>query len=301
MSLDGTKIGWIGAGKMGGPMSRRLVGAGATLAVYDPVAANVEAVVATGARAASSNQDVIADADIVISMIPNDAVLGAITIGEEGIFANLAPGTIYVDMSTVSPAMSARVAVAAKEKGIHYLRAPVSGSIGLAAAGTLTIFASGPEAVFEDSRSLFEAMGAKLFHVGEAEESRFLKLSINMMVGITAGMMAEALTLSEKGGVDWNQMIDIIGSSAVGSPLVGYKVDALKNRDFTPAFPAWMMSKDFDLALDAARDESIPLPITSLVRQHWSAMEATGRGEMDFFAYVTLMEHLSGLGDGADD
>ncbi|MDA0786557.1 MAG: NAD(P)-binding domain-containing protein, partial [Proteobacteria bacterium] len=107
MSLDGTKVGWIGAGKMGGPMSRRVIGAGATLAVFDPVTANVDAIVAAGARAAGSNQDVIVDADIVVSMIPNDAVLKAITIGEEGIFADLAPGTIYVDMSTVSPEISA--------------------------------------------------------------------------------------------------------------------------------------------------------------------------------------------------
>ncbi|MBT5943996.1 MAG: NAD(P)-dependent oxidoreductase [Rhodospirillaceae bacterium] len=296
-----TKVGWIGVGMMGEPMARNVMQAGFPLTVYNRTRDKVRDLENDGAGVADRIADLASDCDVLVSMISADAALEAITVADGGAFAAMSPGSVFIDMSTVSPAMSARVAVAAKEKGIHYLRAPVSGSIGLAAAGTLTIFASGPEAVFEDSRSLFEAMGAKLFHVGEAEESRFLKLSINMMVGITAGMMAEALTLSEKGGVDWNQMIDIIGSSAVGSPLVGYKVDALKNRDFTPAFPAWMMSKDFDLALDAARDESIPLPITSLVRQHWSAMEATGRGEMDFFAYVTLMEHLSGLGDGADD
>jgi len=296
-----TKVGWIGVGMMGEPMARNVMQAGFPLQVYNRTRDKVRDLEKDGAGVADSVADLAADCDVLVSMISADAALEAISIADGGAFAAMSPGSVFIDMSTVSPAMSARVAVVAEEKGIHYLRAPVSGSIGLAAAGTLTIFASGPEAVFEDSRSLFEAMGGKVFHVGEAEESRFLKLSINMMVGITAGMMAEALTLSEKGGVDWNQMIDIIGSSAVASPLVGYKVDALKNRDFTPAFPAWMMSKDFDLALDAARDESIPLPITSLVRQHWSAMEATGRGEMDFFAYVTLMEHLSGLGDKSGD
>jgi 3-hydroxyisobutyrate dehydrogenase-like beta-hydroxyacid dehydrogenase len=296
-----TKVGWIGVGMMGEPMARNVMQAGFPLTVYNRTRDKVRDLEKDGAGVADNIAELATDCDVLVSMISADAALEAITVGDGGAFAAMSAGSVFIDMSTVSPAMSARVAVVAEEKGIHYLRAPVSGSIGLAAAGTLTIFASGPEAVFEESRSLFEAMGGKLFHVGEAEESRFLKLSINMMVGITAGMMAEALTLSEKGGVDWNQMIDIIGSSAVASPLVGYKADALKNRDFTPAFPAWMMSKDFDLALDAARDESIPLPITSLVRQHWSAMEATGRGEMDFFAYVTLMEHLSGLGDGADD
>ena len=296
-----TKVGWIGVGMMGEPMARNVMQAGFPLEVYNRTRDKVRDLETDGAGVADSVADLASGCDVLISMISADAALEAISIADGGAFAAMSPGSVFIDMSTVSPAMSARVAEVAREKGIHYLRAPVSGSIGLAAAGTLTIFASGPKAIFEDCRGLFEAMGGKVFHVGEAEESRFLKLSINMMVGITAGMMAEALTLSEKGGVDWDQMIDIIGSSAVASPLVGYKVDALKNRDFTPAFPAWMMSKDFDLALDAARDESIPLPITSLVRQHWSAMEATGRGEMDFFAYVTLMEHLSGLGDESGD
>lgn len=296
-----TKVGWIGVGMMGEPMARNVMQAGFPLRVYNRTREKVRDLEKDGAGVADSVGDLAAGSDILVSMISADAALEAVSIAEGGAFASMSPGSVFIDMSTVSPAMSARVAEVAAEKGIHYLRAPVSGSIGLAAAGTLTIFASGPENIFEDCRALFEAMGGKVFHVGEAEEARFLKLSINMMVGITAGMMAEALTLSEKGGVDWDQMIDIIGSSAVASPLVGYKVDALKNRDFTPAFPAWMMSKDFDLALDAARDESIPLPITSLVRQHWSAMEATGRGEMDFFAYVTLMEHLSGLGDDSSD
>lgn len=296
-----TKVGWIGVGMMGEPMARNVMQAGFPLRVYNRTREKVRDLEKDGAGVADSVGDLAAGSDILVSMISADAALEAVSIAEGGAFASMSPGSVFIDMSTVSPAMSARVAEVAAEKGIHYLRAPVSGSIGLAAAGTLTIFVSGPENIFEDCRALFEAMGGKVFHVGEAEEARFLKLSINMMVGITAGMMAEALTLSEKGGVDWDQMIDIIGSSAVASPLVGYKVDALKNRDFTPAFPAWMMSKDFDLALDAARDESIPLPITSLVRQHWSAMEATGRGEMDFFAYVTLMEHLSGLGDDSSD
>ena len=126
-------------------MSRRLVEAGAALAVSDPVAANVAAVAAAGARAANSNQDVIADADIVVSMIPNDAVLRAITIAEDGIFSNLAPGTIYVDMSTVSPEVSAEVAAAAASAGIDYLRAPVSGSTALAVgAATVAGALAGP-------------------------------------------------------------------------------------------------------------------------------------------------------------
>lgn len=295
-----TKIGWIGLGMMGEPMAQNVLKAGFPLQVYNRSREKAQTIEAAGATVAESVADLARSSETLVTMISDDVALEAVALGADGAFAHMPSGALFIDMSTVSPAMSARVAAAAAEKGIEYLRAPVSGSIGLATAGTLTIFASGPKQKYDESLALFEAMGGSLFHVGDAEEARFLKLAINMMVGITAGMMAEALSLGEKGGLDWDQMIEIISSSAVASPLINYKVDTLKNRDFAPAFPAWMMAKDFNLALDTARDESIPLPITALVRQHWSAMEATGRGEMDFFAYVTLMEQLSGLDSGSD-
>lgn len=295
-----TKVGWIGLGMMGEPMAQNVLKAGFPLQVFNRSREKAGMLDDEGAIVAESAADLARASETLVTMISDDVALAAVALGDDGVFAHMAAGSLFIDMSTVSPAMSARVADAAAAKGIHYLRAPVSGSIGLAAAGTLTIFASGPKDKYEESLALFEAMGGSLFHVGTGEEARYLKLAINMMVGITAGMMAEALTLGEKGGLDWDQMVEIISSSAVASPLINYKVDTLKNRDFTPAFPAWMMAKDFNLALDTARDESLPLPITALVRQHWSAMEATGRGEMDFFAYVTLMEQLSGLDSGSD-
>jgi 3-hydroxyisobutyrate dehydrogenase-like beta-hydroxyacid dehydrogenase len=288
-------VGWIGLGKMGAPMAGNLAKAGIPLTVYNRTRERTRGLESAGAAVAESPKALAGSVDVVITMVSDDSGLEAVSFGPGGAFADMAPGAVFVDMSTVSPALSARVAEAAAAKGIRYLRAPVSGSVALAAAATLTILVSGPRDAYDQCLPLFEAMGAKQYHVGAGEEARVLKLSLNMMVGITAAMMGEALAFGEGGGMDWDQMLEIIGNSAVASPLVGYKVGPLKARDFTPAFTAAQMAKDFDLALEAAKDTNVPMPITALVRQFWTTMGATGKGELDFFAYVTLLEEMAGL------
>ena len=161
MNLGELKIGWIGAGKMGGPMSQNVVTAGGTVTVFDPVLENLAVAVAAGAREGTSNQALAEGADIVVSMIPNDAVLRAVTMGGDGVFKVMQPGSVYLDMSTVSPEASAEVEAAAQAAGIAYLRAPVSGSTALAEAGTLTIMASGPREAFDRCLPLFDAMGSR--------------------------------------------------------------------------------------------------------------------------------------------
>jgi len=276
-------------------MSRRLIDAGATLAVHDPVAANVEAVAAAGARVASSNQDATAGADIVVSMIPNDAVLEAITIGDEGIFSTLVPGTIYVDMSTVSPEMSAEVAAAATASGIHYLRATVSGSTVLAEAGKLTIMVSGPKAAADRCADLFAAMSAHHFYLGADDQARYLKLVINLLVGSSAAVLAEALTLGRKGGLDWDQMIDVIGVSAAASPYIQYNVAPLKARDFSPLFSTDQMVKDSRLICDAGANAGVPLAIGDAMLQTFLGTAEAGYGEDNLTAAIKLLEQRSGL------
>lgn len=288
-------VGWIGLGRMGTPMARNLLDGGYPLSVYNRSPGKVRELVDAGAMHSPSLKEVGASSRIVFSMIADDPSFHAITIGDGGVFDGMAPGTILVDMSTVSPAASALVAARAQEKGIRYLRAPVSGSTALAAAGGLTILVSGERDAFDECQDALSRIGKKLYYLGDAEQARYLKLSINMMVGITAAMMGEALALSEKGGVDWCEMIDIINNSAVASPLIGYKAKMLKERDFTPMFAASQMAKDLDLALDTARTGNVPLPVTALVRQFLGAMVASGDGEADFFSYVTLLERLAGL------
>lgn len=294
------RIGWIGLGKMGGPMAGNLLAAGYPLTVYNRSAGQASQFIDLGATVAPSVAALGAECDVVISMISDDAALQSITLGADGIFAAACPDLIYVDMSTVSPALSEQVAAAAKQRGIHYLRAPVSGSTATATAAALTIFVSGPQEAYEQCLPIFQALGKKLYYLGAAEQARYLKLAINMMVGVTAAMLGEALALGERGGLDWPQMIDAINHSVVASPLINYKAEMLATRNFAPMFTASQMAKDFDLALDAGRQANVPMPVAAISRQFLAAMIASDRGELDFMAYVTMLEELSGLHQQGD-
>jgi 3-hydroxyisobutyrate dehydrogenase-like beta-hydroxyacid dehydrogenase len=289
------KIGWIGVGKMGNPMSKNLIKAGYSVTVFDIVPEAMNALAEEGAKVASSAAEAAADADVIISMIPDDHALEDVSMGPKGVFKGLGTGVTYIDMSTVSPIVSARVSEMAAEKGIKYLRAPVSGSTEAAEKASLTIMASGPKDAYEQCEDIFKLMGQKVFHVGEGDEARYMKLLVNMMVGITSAMTAEALVFGEKGGLDWNQMIDTINNSVIASPLIGFKVQLLKDRDYSPMFTATQMAKDFDLALDTGKAMDIPMPITALTRQLYGSMKATEKGGFDYFGIVALFEEMAGL------
>ena len=292
---DKQKIAWIGLGKMGVPMSTNLVKKGYGVTVYNRTKDKAKALAEQGAKVAGSPKEAAAGADVMISMISDDPALEAVSYGPNGAFEGAKSGAVFIDMSTVSPVASARVDEKAKAKGIKYLRAPVSGSTALATAGTLTIFASGPKDAYDKCVDILGSMGQKVFHVGSGEEARYLKLVMNMMVGLTSAMAAEAFTFGEAGGMNWEQMIDIVNASVVASPLIGYKAQLLKSRNYAPAFTVSQMAKDFDIMIDTGRTKNVPMPITALVRQFWGAMMAKGKGEQDFFSLVSLLEDMAGM------
>lgn len=297
MSLNGIKVGWIGTGNMGSPMSRCLVGGGASVAVFDPASDNMAACVAAGARAGTSNHDVAADADIVLSMIPDDDVLRIVALGDKGVLAAMQPGAIYVDMSTVSPEVSIEVAAAADDAGIAFVRAPVSGSTILAEAGNLTIMASGSAAAYQRCEPLFEAMAAIQFYVGEGEQARYMKLVLNLLAASTIGALAEALTFGRKGGLDWNVMLDVIGDSVVASPIVKYSLPPLKARNFSPAFSTDLMNKDMGLICEAAANVGVPTDIGDAVRRLYIATAEGGQGADNLTAAIRQLERQIGLGE----
>lgn len=181
---DKQKIAWIGLGKMGVPMSTNLVKKGYGVTVYNRTKDKAKALAEQGAKVAGSPKEAAAGADVMISMISDDPALEAVSYGPNGAFEGAKSGAVFIDMSTVSPVASARVDEKAKAKGIKYLRAPVSGSTALATAGTLTIFASGPKDAYDKCVDILGSMGQKVFHVGSGEEARYLKLVMNMMVGL---------------------------------------------------------------------------------------------------------------------
>jgi 3-hydroxyisobutyrate dehydrogenase-like beta-hydroxyacid dehydrogenase len=289
------RIGWIGVGKMGSPMAKSLISAGRSLVVYDLVKERMVELGHLGANLADSLKNLLSNVETVISMIPDDQAFEDISIGPKGIFQEAKAGLVYVDMSTVSPLASSRVNHAAKEKGILYLRAPVSGTVAQAKSRTLTIFASGPREAYDSCQDIFTAIGEKLYYLGGAEEARYVKLVVNIMVAITSAMMAEALVFGGRAGMDWGQMLEIVNNSVVASPLINTKTEMLKNRDFAPAATVAEVAKVMDMALDTGKAFDIPMPITALVRQLYGYMKASGRSELDYFALVTMMEELAGI------
>lgn len=289
-------LGFIGLGRMGLPMTANLLRAGFTVHAYDILPERVALVSALGAIPASSVATASAEADIIISMILDDTVLEQVTLGADGVFTAAKSGAIYADMSTVSPVASQKVAAAAGEKGVQYLRAKVSGSIKPAEEGALTIFASGPRQAYDACAEVFQAIGTHRYYVGEGDEAIYLKLVHSIMVGISAAMIGEAFAFGERGGTDWVQMIDVINNSALNSVLFDYKAPLLRAREYDGLQSTVnIAAKDIDLALKAANQLDIPMPITSLVREFMRSMQARDRGDMDFIGIVTLFEEMAGL------
>ena len=295
-------IGWIGTGKMGNPMATRLIEAGHALTICDPLAENRASLVARGAGVAGSPGDLAARCRIIFSTIPNDAVLAEMIFGAEdraGFLAQVTSGTILVEMSTVSPQVSAKVAAALALRGVAYLRSPVSGSTALARTGKLTALASGDPAAWETVVPLMEVLAARRFYLGPGEEARYMKLVLNALVGATASILGEALVLGEKGGLTPDQMMGVISQSAVASPLMDYKREMIATMDFSPAFSVTQMLKDFTLITDAARDKQVPMFVANLILQQYTAASNAGYSEQDFFALFDWMRRSSGLGQDA--
>ena len=288
-------IGWIGLGKMGTPIVINLLKAGYDVAVYDVDPARAGELVAHGARPAPDIASLAASAQLVFSIIPDDAVLRHVALGSRGVVANLAQGAVYVDMSTVSPTVSEAVRDAARERATGYIAAPVSGSTVLAEKAQLTVFASGPKAAYESARAVFEAISARQYYVGDDQQARYLKLAINHLVGSTAVLLAEALTLGKKGGLDWAEMLTVIGDSVAASPLIKYKLDPLRQRDYKAAFSARQMLKDMSLVVDAGEAVGVPMAAAALVRKQFADYVDADGAELDFFSIVRAVELSAGL------
>lgn len=289
------KIGFIGLGRMGRPMAGRLLDAHFPLAIWNRTKAKTVELGKRGAKVAGSPREVATRSDITITMMYDDAALEAVTFGEDGILGGIRPPSVFIDMSTVSPAISNQIASAIKEQGVKMLRAPVTGSTNSAEEGTLTILVSGNKQAYEKCERVFKVMGKKIFYVGAGEEARYLKLAHNMMVGVTGQMLAEAVTFCEKAGLDWHQMLEVFSGSFVASPLLCFKAARLADRDFTAASTVLQLAKDFDLALVAGQQLESPMPITGLVRQFLGMLVATGKEELDWLSLVLLMEELAGI------
>jgi 3-hydroxyisobutyrate dehydrogenase-like beta-hydroxyacid dehydrogenase len=279
-------VGVIGLGNMGAAVSERLLDAGFELRVHNRTSSRAEPLAARGAAVAASAGELAAAVDVVLTSLSDDAALEDVAAQ---VVAAARPGAVLVDLSTVSAGASARVASAAEEASLLYLRAPVSGNPAVVRAGSLAFIVSGPIAALERAEPVLHAIGPTIHRVGEGEQARIVKLAINLVIGGLAELMAEALVLSEASGVSRADLLETMGDSAAGAPFVKYKTEPLLREDYSATFTTRLMEKDVDLVLDAAAAAGVRLPlaveIKALVR---SAIDA-GYGDDDFMA---LYPHL---------
>ena len=290
-----TRIGWIGAGRMGVAMSGFLLEAGFPLAVYSRTAASRQKLVALGARDTHSVADCVRGAEVVFSSVSDDAALRAIALGPGGVLANAGPGTIFVETSTVSSDVSWEVAAEAERIGIAYLRAPISGNAASARTRDITVLVSGTQSAWEKVKPLVAMFSKSQVYLGEGDQARVMKLVANALVVNLAQSLAEALTLGRKAGLDWDVMLDTLAQSALASPWLKVKIEALKKHDYTATMSTRLILKDIDLMLAVARANDVPMPLTATTRQLMQVLVGEGFGEEDYMAAVKLARRQAGL------
>jgi len=283
---------FLGIGKMGLPMAGHLHAAGHAVTVSDPSAERLQLASAQGLRVAIDVAQAMAAATVIFSSLPNDVALLAVSAQ---VVAQARKGSIFVDTSTVSQQASAQAAKLCVAAGITYLRVTVSGNNKMADAAQLTVMASGPRAAYDQVLPLLQKLGPHHFYLGQAEEARLMKLVVNLMIAQTSAMLAEGLTLGQKGGLQWEDMWQVLSASAVASPILKAKSVQLGVRDFTPTFTVEQMTKDLDLILDAGAAAHAPLPQTSLTHQLMHAARAQGDGLLDYAAIIRAVERSAGL------
>ena len=292
------KIGWIGTGKMGTPMSKRLLNAGYEMYVCDITKENADSLVRMGATFITTPMELAQKTDIMFSMIPNSAVLKEIVTGETGLAKTIRRGAIHVDMSTVDAESSAEVNAILEEKGAKFIRACVTGSVAYAEAGTLGGLNSGDREAYETVLPMLKVLTERQYYLGANDEARHMKIIINMMLGTSMQAMAESLILGQAVGIDWELMVDAIVDSAAACPSVRFKRDMFKTRDFSPMSTAEIMDKDMDIALDIARKNRLAVPLASVARQMYSSMGSAGRFGLDYSAVLLQNEDLNGMKRG---
>lgn len=294
------QIGFIGIGVMGRPMTLNLLKAGHGVTIYarHPEKPEVQEVLKAGAKSAPSARAVAMASEMVITMVPNSTQVEEVVAGPQGVLEGTRKGLIIIDMSTIAPSMSRKMAEAAIAKGAHFLDAPVSGGSQGAVNGTLTIMVGGEQNIFEQARPVLETMGKKenIFYVGPSGAGEIVKIVNNMLVGTISASIAEALVLGVKAGADVATMTKVIAMSSGASwqlsnqfPLRAF------NGSFQPGFMTDLLHKDLGLALDLAAQQETPVAMTALSRQLFEMARAAGHGKDDYTAVLKVLEQMANI------
>ena len=295
MSSKSKKIGFIGLGVMGKPMAKNLIKAGFKLKVFDIKADVVAEVAALGAEKGTSPAQVARDCDIIITMLPNSPQVIQVLTGEDGVLQTVRPGSIIIDMSSISPVVAKKMYNAAAEKEVEMLDAPVSGGEPKAIDGTMSIMVGGKPEVFESVKDILLSMGGSAVLMGEIGSGNITKLANQIMVALHLSAVSEATVFAKKAGVDPERVYRAIRGGLAGSTVLDAKMPLILDRNFKPGGPIWMHTKDLLNVRDTALEIDAPIPLTTQILEAMKAVKADGHQNDDHCGVIQYWEKLANV------
>ena len=288
-------LGFVGLGAMGGRVTKRLLDAGHTVTGYNRTKSKAQWLLDRGMRWGESPRAVAETVDVVFTMVTNTGALHEVAGGHDGILAGLQKGKIYIDMSTISPAASKRLAAQVAEKGAHMLDSPVSGSVITLEQGNLSLMVGGDKAVFEQVKPILLDIGPKVNYVGVNGQAVLMKVAINLNLQVQMLAFCEGLLLAEKGGIPRETAMEVMLNSVIASPSLKYRTPFILNMPDEAWFDVNMMQKDMLLALEMGRELDVPLPTVAVSNEYLTAARALGLAKQDFAIVYKVLAKMSGL------
>ena len=294
LTADQVKLGFIGPGNMGSRVARRLLDHGYQVSVYDRDPAKAEAIAAQGGVVAKNILELARTSDALLSCLTNDEAVRSVYTGPDGVVAGARPGTVVLEMSTISPESSRELHRLGARGGIDVLDVAISGSTTAAEEGILTLLVGGNPELFRAAKPIFQAVAKQYFLLGGSGSGTAMKLVVNTLLGVGMQAIAEAVALGEKTGLDRERLLEVLSKTAVIAPAHVGKLARTAVNDYSPQFPLRLMNKDFQLILESAAQEHIPMPATEAAFRV-NSDELAHNDEEDFSAVLRRMEEVAGI------
>jgi 3-hydroxyisobutyrate dehydrogenase len=288
-------VGFIGVGNMGNPMAGNVLKSGFPMTVFDKHAPAMENLVKAGAQRAASSQEVVERSEVVLTCLPASPDVEAAYLEPGGLVERAKPGMVLVDLSSVLPSTPRKIEARAKERGVQFLEAPVSGGVSGARAATLAIMAGGDSAVLERVRPVLRAIGPNIFHVGPAGAGNTVKAINNMMACVNSLAMMEGVALGVKAGLDPMTIYEVVKASSGGSKALERIVTAIVPRNFEPGFKVRLMNKDLETFNTIAKELHVPVSFSNVAQRYQQAAMAAGLADQDTSVAMTVIERLAAI------
>ena len=291
--MNTTQIGFVGLGIMGKPMAKNLIDAGYSLTVFDINQVAVDELVAYGCTKANSGKEISESSQYIITMVPDSADSEKAILGDSGVLKGASAGKIIIDMSSIAPGVSQKIANMCEANGVNFLDAPVSGGEPKAIDGSLAIMVGGKENIFTQCKPIFEVLGSSVVLCGNYGAGNITKLANQIIVAANIEAVSEALVLAKKAGLDPNTVFNAIKGGLAGSTVLNAKAPMMITGDFNPGFRIKLHQKDLHNALLTGKELGVPLPVTSLIQQMIGSLMNKGKGDLDHSAIANFLEDLA--------